>query len=127
MRTRWKKLFIFWKNLQDVESIADFVTLRGQKCCVIQFRPIYICFSTHVCIHQKGRRQFVFCQPKFFLSATCRHLSFERPHHRLLGLCAGPWSLLVATHNYVLLFSHNACTHGKKKNTRKVLSAFGDL
>ena len=29
-------------NLQDGKSIADFVTLRGQKCCVIKFRPIYI-------------------------------------------------------------------------------------
>ena len=29
------------KNLQDAESIADFVTLSGQKGCVIKFGPIY--------------------------------------------------------------------------------------
>ena len=41
MRTRWKKWICFYKNLQDAESIADFVTLSGQKGCVIKFGPIY--------------------------------------------------------------------------------------
>ena len=41
MKTRWKKWCCFWKNLQDDESIADFVTLRGQKYCEIKFQPIY--------------------------------------------------------------------------------------
>ena len=47
MRTRWKKLFCFWKNLQDAESIADLVTLRGKKCCVIKCQPIYIYTGCH--------------------------------------------------------------------------------
>ena len=37
----------FWKNLQDAESIADLVTLRGQKCCVIKFRPRNLIQGAH--------------------------------------------------------------------------------
>ena len=40
----WQKWICLWKNLQDAESIADFVTLMGQKCFVVKFRPIYIDF-----------------------------------------------------------------------------------
>ena len=35
-----KKMILFLENLEDAESIADLVTLRGQKCCVIKFQPI---------------------------------------------------------------------------------------
>ena len=34
--------FYFWNVQNTFSLIADFVTLRGQKCCVIKFRPIYI-------------------------------------------------------------------------------------
>ena len=36
-RTRGKNDYVCWEKLQDAESIADFVTLRGKNCCVIKF------------------------------------------------------------------------------------------
>ena len=45
IRTRWNKWFCFWKNVQDAKSTVDFGTLRGQKCCVIKFRSIYIVWN----------------------------------------------------------------------------------
>ena len=37
-----KNDFVFGKKFRDAESVADFGTLRGQKCCVIKFLPIYM-------------------------------------------------------------------------------------
>ena len=37
-----KNNYVCGEKLQDAESIADFMTLRGKNCCVIKFRRIYI-------------------------------------------------------------------------------------
>ena len=51
-----EKWFCFWKNIQDAESIiADFVTLRGRKCCVKFFWPIYMWCKTYECSKTNGR------------------------------------------------------------------------
>ena len=47
-----KKRFCFWENLQDTESIADFVTLRGKKCCAIKSQPISTPIMTQINIRQ---------------------------------------------------------------------------